>query len=82
MAAYIEALLHADGEHLPSLRGVLRRTYQTQDEAMTVLPLGVSWWQGEGGASGLNVYVWSVEEAAIMTTVQARGNANDRNFNR
>ena len=82
LAAYIEALLHADGERLPSLRGVLRRTYQTQDEAMTVLPLGVNWWQGEGGASGLNVYVWSVEEAAIMTTVQARGNANDRNFNR
>ncbi|MBP9539795.1 MAG: SWIM zinc finger family protein, partial [Vitreoscilla sp.] len=57
LAAYIEALLHADGERLPSLRGVLRRTYQTQDEAMTVLPLGVNWWQGEGGASGLNVYV-------------------------
>ncbi|UOO88841.1 SWIM zinc finger family protein [Vitreoscilla massiliensis] len=82
LAAYLDALLHAEGEALLALRGVLRRTYQTQDEAMTLLPLGVNWWQGEGGASGLNVYVWSVEEAAIMTTVQARGNANDRSFNR
>ena len=82
LAAYLDALLHAEGEALLALRGALRRTYQTQDEAMTVLPLGANWWQGEGGASGLNVYVWSVQEAAIMTTVQARGNANDRSFNR
>lgn len=80
--AYVDALLHADADSLPALRGQLRRSYTTQSEAMTLLPLGVHWWQGEGGASGLNVYVWSVEAGCIMTAVQARSNGNDRSFSR
>lgn len=82
LAAYIDALQHANREQLPLLRGQLRRQYQTQSDSMTLLPLGAQWWQGEGGASGLNVYVWSVEEQAIMVTAQARSNANDTSFNR
>ncbi|KAF1072124.1 MAG: hypothetical protein GAK45_00302 [Pseudomonas citronellolis] len=79
--ALIQALQRADAEHLPALRGRARRDYQAGSQ-LELLPLGAHWWTTPGGARGLTLAFWDLEQAQVREVSLARPDASDPRFQR
>lgn len=79
--ALCQALLRADGERLPQLRGRLRRDYQA-GETLDLLPLGGHWWTSAGGARGLSLAFWNLNDGQVLETTLARPDGSDPGFRR
>ena len=80
--ALICALETASAEHLPQLRGQVRRHYQAlqQHRELQLLPLGGHWWTTPGGARGLTLSFWETVQQTMLEVTMARPDAKDVTF--
>jgi len=74
------ALDHADADQWSRLRGVARREYSPQDDHMTLLPLGATWWVTPSGARGLTLTTWDADSAELRTATTSRPAGLDPSF--
>lgn len=79
--ALATALQRADAEHLPALRGRLRRDYQAGAD-LDLLPLGAHWWTTPGGARGLTLAFWDLDAGEVLEASLARPDNSDPSFRR
>lgn len=79
--ALATALQQADAQRLPALRGRLRRDYQA-GATLDLLPLGGHWWTTPGGARGLTLAFWDLEEGEVREASLARPDNSDPGFRR
>ncbi len=82
--ALVEALrATADGRGDPGVRraleGRLRRDFDEGTE-LHLLPLGLHWWTTRGGARGLTVSCWDLDEDRVVQAVLARPDGRDPSF--
>lgn len=79
--ALVVALQRATSDHLPTLRGRLRRDYQAGAN-LDLLPLGAHWWITAGGARGLTLAFWDLLDAEVREVSLARPDNSDPGFRR
>ncbi|WP_043243308.1 SWIM zinc finger family protein [Pseudomonas solani] len=79
--ALASALQRAGAEHLPALRGRLRRDYQAGAQ-LDLLPLGAHWWTTPGGARGLTLAFWDLQAGDVLEASLARPDNSDPGFRR
>ncbi len=77
---YLYALKHANQEHLPALKGVVRRQYN-QGEQVSLIPVGGEWWSTSGGAHGLSLCFYDTQAGCLHEVTNARANTLDTTFN-
>ncbi|PWD60764.1 SWIM zinc finger family protein [Pectobacterium parmentieri] len=82
LSAYLFQLEQASPERLLLLRGQVRRQYQQQPEALSLVPLGAQWWVTEGGARGATFSFWESENQQLLHCTQARADRHDVTFSR
>lgn len=80
LSAYLYQLEQASPERLLLLRGQVRRQYQQQPEALSLVPLGAQWWVTEGGARGATFSFWDSENQQLLHCTQARADHHDVTF--
>ncbi|MBS4430031.1 SWIM zinc finger family protein [Pectobacterium punjabense] len=80
LSAYLFQLGQASPERLLLLRGQVRRQYQQQPEALSLVPLGTQWWVTEGGARGATFSFWESENQQLLHCTQARADRHDVTF--
>ncbi|MBD0846462.1 SWIM zinc finger domain-containing protein [Pectobacterium versatile] len=80
LSAYLYQLEQATPERLLHLRGQVRRQYQQQPEALSLVPLGAQWWATEGGARGATFSFWDSENQQLVHCTQARADYHDVTF--
>lgn len=80
--ALCAALEQAPGEALARLRGQARRSFDSSDAPLDLLPLGAYWWETRGGAHGTTLSFWDHAAGRIVQAVLARPDATDRSFTR
>lgn len=79
--ALCTALRQARGELAASLRGRVQREFD-EGRPLQLLPLGAHWWQTRGGARGLTVAFWDLEDARVLQSTLARPDGSDVTFTR
>lgn len=79
--SYCYQLQLSQGENLLKRRGRSRQTYQhTEQKSLLLQPLGAHWWQTAGGARGLTVSFWDIQNNQIVESSLARPNGMDPTF--
>lgn len=79
--AYLQQLKTAKNQPFIALKGQLRRTYETENYALTLYPLGGRWWRTLSGARGLTLYFWESSQQQAIEVTTARAANQDPNFN-
>ncbi|MFT0210985.1 hypothetical protein VQ643_00005 [Pseudomonas sp. F1_0610] len=82
IAAHLQSLKQADVDTLSLLRKRSRRSYQTQDQALNLTPLGASWWSSKTGAHGATFHFWDNDNLEWLECTNARTNNMDSSFTR
>ena len=80
--ALCEAMRAVNGDLLAALRGRIRRDFDEAAALETLLPLGAHWWKTAGGARGISLALWDVENARLLQAVLARPDGSDVGFTR
>lgn len=62
-----------------ALEGRLRRDFDEGTE-LHLLPLGLHWWTTRGGARGLTLSSWDLDEGRVVQAVLARPDGRDTSF--
>ena len=73
------ALDKADAKTWPHLRGTARREFEI-GQAVTLLPLGATWWVNPSGARGLTLTAWDMDAGELRLATSARPAGVDSNF--
>lgn len=84
MLSYLHQLQNSHVEHLIQLRGQSRQSYQHDREQadLDLLPLGARWWHTQGGARGLSLYFWEMQQQRPIDVTIARAQGQDPTFDR
>lgn len=82
LAAHLQSLKHADIDTLSQLRKRSRRSYETKDQALNLIPLGASWWSSKTGAHGATFHFWNTDNQEWLECTNARTNNMDGSFTR
>lgn len=82
LAAYLHSLKQADIDTLSQLRGRPRRSYESQDSVLNLVPLGARWWNSNTGAHGATLVFWDRDNQAYLECTNARTNNMDASFSR
>jgi len=80
--ALSRALDEADPDRWPQLRGEARRTFEESGDALTLHPLGATWWVTPTGARGITLTMWDAEAETVRTATTARPAGTDPRFSR
>lgn len=82
LQALCESMRGAEGTLLAALRGRVRRDFDDAQVLPQLLPLGAHWWKTAGGARGMSLALWDVENARLLQAVLARPDGSDPAFTR